>query len=62
MKSNGYWARQFLFACGTLCMILVGADLLQGGTLETALVPAFSWSLVAAGLFTAARYYQGRKA
>ena len=61
MKSTQFWVRRFLWVTGIVTMILVAAALLRGRSLETALSESFIWALVAAAIFTVARYRQARK-
>ena len=61
MKSTASWARRFLWMTGMVFMILMGAALLKGGTLEDGLSGAFGWALVSAAIFTGSRYYYARR-
>jgi hypothetical protein len=61
MHSTESWVKRFLWMTGMVFMILMGVDLLKGGSLEDDLSGAFGWALVSAAIFTGTRYYHARK-
>ena len=61
MKSNQFWVRRFLWVTGIAFMILMGAALLRGRTVDAALTESFVWALISSAIFTAARYYKARQ-
>ena len=61
MKSKELWVRRFLWTTGIVFMILLGAALLRGRGIDTALSESFVWALISSGVFTGWRYRQARK-
>jgi hypothetical protein len=61
MKHKELWVRRFLWTTGIVFMILLGAALLRGRGIDTALSESFIWALISSGVFTGSRYYQARK-
>lgn len=61
MKSKELWVRRFLWMTGIVFMILLGAAMLRGRSIDIALSESFIWALISSGVFTGWRYYQARK-
>ena len=61
MKNKELWVRRFLWTTGIVFMILLGAALLRGRSIDTALSESFGWALISSGVFTGWRYRQVRK-
>lgn len=56
-----FWARRFLAAFCVAFLVIAGAQLLKGRTLEYAVSEGLLWSFIAATLFTVAAVYRWRR-
>jgi hypothetical protein len=55
------WVRRYLWTTGIVFMVLMGAALLKGRSLDDELSSAFLWALLSGTIFTGWRYRQARK-
>jgi hypothetical protein len=58
---TAFWIRRFLLVFAGALVIITGAQLAKGNTLEYSLTEGLLWSAVTAAVFTAARIYKSRK-
>lgn len=61
MKSKRFWIKRYLSVAAIVFVILMASALLRGRGVDTALSESFIWALVAAAVFTGARYYRASK-
>lgn len=59
MQKLIYWSGQYLLAASTMFALLVSIDVfLRGEAFETGWRASLAWSLMAAAIFIASRYYR----
>jgi predicted transcriptional regulator len=56
-----FWIRRFLLVFAGALVIISGARLAKGNTLEYALTDGLLWAAITAAAFTAVRIYKSRK-
>jgi hypothetical protein len=61
MKPISFWVRRYLWVTGIATLVILGAQLLKGRTLDEVLAESFGWGLASAAVFIGTRYYYASK-
>jgi len=56
-----FWIGRFAIAMGVAFVVIAGAQMLKGNSLEYAVVQGLLWSIVAAAVFTMTGVYRWRR-
>ena len=59
--STGFWIRRFAVVLAGAFVIIAGAQLLRGHTLEDSVQHGLLWSVITAAVFTGVRIYKSRR-
>ncbi len=59
--STAYWIRLFFIALAISFVVIGGAQLLRGHTLEDSVLHGLLWSVISASIFTGVRIYKFRR-